>query len=624
MARSSEEMARDFEKLKKDYERFTKMQPPKMFAQMSDDLDEAEKQMALFKAAVNNARKEARGLFGIFSDLESQLKVNLAEISKSNTATRSGQRAYANLVKEVEKLSDEQAGIYSLSLKELKTSKDRAKSSLRILESQTQQVKDEIAARKQAGKEATEGQEALLRASEARFAQENLAVKKIEQRLSLERKVLDNVKLTGGALQGIGNLAASLGLSGFAESIGDISQKLQDDIRANLVKTAEDKIDPAKKLSVEEKEQLAVLEEKKASEEQLTKEEKAQLNVLENKASAHQEALDKMLDQVSAASTLGAKFEALGSAAKEFAKQLSDPLVFITGMLKGYLAIDKAATDFQRTTGQNARAIAGINNNLVTSGETLALMGQFAQETNMNLNSLISPQQVGELAETAKMLGLSAEESGKLAQNVLLSGTSTDSFTDQVFESAKAVNVARGEATNLGGVMKEASSVSADLSLSLGSNPAALGRAVVEAQRLGLSLDKVAGIADTMLDFESSIQAELEAQLLTGRQINLGRAREAALMNDMETLAKEIGKAGGVAEQFARGSRVEQNALAKALGMSREDLAKMVGLEKLRAGTLTDAEAKMMGLYFGFCKLVNRKTCFSIFIYQRSSRIRKS
>lgn len=596
MADSSDKMRRDFEALKRDYERFTKMAPPKMFAQMSDDTEEAKKQMALFEAAVNNARREARGLFGVFSDLESQLKANLAEISKTNTATRTGQRAYAGLVKEVEKLADEQAGIYSLSLKELKTSKDRAKSSLRILEDSIKGVQAEIDARERAGQQATDSQLALLKAKQENLKQENLAVAKIEQRLSLERKVIDNVKLTGGALQGIGNLAASLGLSGFAESISDISQKLEDDVRAKLVETAEKRIPAAKKLSALDKETLAILQEKQASEEGLTDEEKQQLTKLEKKAEAHQDALDIQLKQVKAADTLGAKFKALGSAAKEFVKQLQDPLVLLAGMLKGYLAVDKAATQFQRTTGENARAIAGMNSNLVTSEETLALMSQFADETNMNLNNLMSTQQVGRLAETAKLLGFSAEESGKLAQNVLLSGTSTDSFTDQVFEAAKAVNVARGEGTNLGSVIKEASSVSADLALSLDSNPAALGRAAIEAQRLGLSLDKVAGIADTMLDFESSIQAELEAQLLTGRQINLGRAREAALMNDMETLAKEIGKAGGVAEQFTKGTRVEQNALAKALGMSREDLAKMVGLEKLRAGTLTDAEAKMMGM----------------------------
>ncbi len=36
--------------------------------------------------------------------------------------------------------------------------------------------------------------------------------------------------------------------------------------------------------------------------------------------------------------------------------------------------------------------------------------------------------------------------------------------------------------------------------------------------------------------------AELEAELLTGKDLNLEKAREAALNNDIATLSKEIGK----------------------------------------------------------------------------------
>ena len=281
MAESSEQMRRNFERLKRDYERFTKQQPPKMFAQMSKDTEEAKKQIALFEAAVNSAQRESRGLLGVFSDLESQLKANLSEINKANTATRTGQRAYAALVKEVEKLADEQAGIYSLSLKELKVSKERAASSLRILRANARLLADEIAQREASNQRITDGQRALLTASKTRLEQEELAVRKIEQRLNLERKVLDNVKLTGGALQGIGNLAASLGLQGFAESITDISEKLKDEIRAKLIETAEARIPASKKMSAIEKEELAVLQKKQANGDKLTKSEQKQLGILE-------------------------------------------------------------------------------------------------------------------------------------------------------------------------------------------------------------------------------------------------------------------------------------------------------------------------------------------------------
>ena len=48
--------------------------------------------------------------------------------------------------------------------------------------------------------------------------------------------------------------------------------------------------------------------------------------------------------------------------------------------------------------------------------------------------------------------------------------------------------------------------------------------------------------AGALLNFEQSINAELEAELLTGKQLNLERARAAALNNDMATLAEELKK----------------------------------------------------------------------------------
>ena len=51
-----------------------------------------------------------------------------------------------------------------------------------------------------------------------------------------------------------------------------------------------------------------------------------------------------------------------------------------------------------------------------------------------------------------------------------------------------------------------------------------LVRAAVSARKLGLELSAVASITESLLDFETSIEKQLEASLLLGRQINLDRA----------------------------------------------------------------------------------------------------
>ena len=53
-----------------------------------------------------------------------------------------------------------------------------------------------------------------------------------------------------------------------------------------------------------------------------------------------------------------------------------------------------------------------------------------------------------------------------------------------------------------------------------------------------------------LLDFESSITSELEAEMLIGRNLNLERARAAALAGDQVTLMEELNSQMGSLEDF--------------------------------------------------------------------------
>ena len=51
-----------------------------------------------------------------------------------------------------------------------------------------------------------------------------------------------------------------------------------------------------------------------------------------------------------------------------------------------------------------------------------------------------------------------------------------------------------------------------------------------------MEMSQLDGIASSLMDFESSIKNELEAELLLGKNLNLEKARQAALNNDLSTL----------------------------------------------------------------------------------------
>ena len=94
-----------------------------------------------------------------------------------------------------------------------------------------------------------------------------------------------------------------------------------------------------------------------------------------------------------------------------------------------------------------------------------------------------------------------------------------------------------------------------------------------------------------MLNFESSIAAELEAELFTGRELNLERARFFALTNDVAGLTEEIASNQDVLNAFASENRLAQNAIAKSLGLSRDELAKTIVIQKLNAGLTAEQAA---------------------------------
>ena len=101
-------------------------------------------------------------------------------------------------------------------------------------------------------------------------------------------------------------------------------------------------------------------------------------------------------------------------------------------------------------------------------------------------------------------------------------------------------------------------------------------RAAVQARKLGLELSAVAGITESLLDFETSIEKQLEASLLLGRQINLDRARQLALTGDQEGLLEEVRRQIGDEAEFNRLNVIQRKALADAFGLQVEQVARAV------------------------------------------------
>ena len=98
----------------------------------------------------------------------------------------------------------------------------------------------------------------------------------------------------------------------------------------------------------------------------------------------------------------------------------------------------------------------------------------------------------------------------------------------------------------------------------------------IAARKLGLEMSTVVGITESLLDFESSIEAQLEASMLLGRNINMDKARQLAFTGDIEGMQREILKQVGGEAEFAKMNYLQRKKLAAAAGTNVENLARMV------------------------------------------------
>ena len=106
-----------------------------------------------------------------------------------------------------------------------------------------------------------------------------------------------------------------------------------------------------------------------------------------------------------------------------------------------------------------------------------------------------------------------------------------------------------------------------------------LGLAAIQAKQLGLSLSTVGTIAESVLDFQSSIESELQASLLIGRQLNLNRARELALAGDLAGLQQEVVRLVGSEQELNKLNVIQRKSLANALGITVAELGRLAGGE---------------------------------------------
>lgn len=336
-------------------------------------------------------------------------------------------------------------------------------------------------------------------------------------------------------------------------------------------------------------EKLQRVEEAKKIEESLVNDLKAQTHELE-KQKIIQSSINGIGDKFKG--ILGESGEELIELGKGLKESMVSPMALIGALLGNTLEefnrITKTSREFLNTTGltvdktehlrHEAHELAlemrdqGVQMKDVFDAQA-ALLNQYG-----SINR-VSDETTKKVVQLGKAFGIAAESSAGVIYNIQKATGVSAEVAGNV--AALGANFAKAAGVAPNEVFKDIANSSEQIAQYFKGTPADLMRTAVEARRLGLNIAKVADISKALLSFESSIEDQMTASVLLGREINLDKARQLAMEGKIQEAAEETLKQVGSLADFNKMNAVQKEAIAKAAGMTVGDLQQ--SLEKQEA-----------------------------------------
>lgn len=219
-------------------------------------------------------------------------------------------------------------------------------------------------------------------------------------------------------------------------------------------------------------------------------------------------------------------------------------------------------TDIANFSGDAAVNTKGLQESLMAVSQTLGI------------NARLSSEDLVTFTKLREQAGYTNDELTSMQRITTITGGSLEKNSKTFLGTIGRLNAQNKLAINAKQLFKDIANVSDAIKLSVGGTAEKIATAAFKAKQFGINLQQADGIASSLLDFESSIANELSAELITGKDLNLERARLLAINGDIAGASAEILKQVGGTAEFTKMNRIQQEALAKSVGMNREDLAK--------------------------------------------------
>lgn len=280
------------------------------------------------------------------------------------------------------------------------------------------------------------------------------------------------------------------------------------------------------------------------------------------------------------------KTKVLGSALKssfgDLATALDDPALVLAGIVAASIEADKQTTDIAKSMmiwKSNAVQVRqefvemsqNISDTYITTDKLIAANQELTKQ--LGFNKIFTQDIDKTFIDLTQKIGITVDAAGNLTKISIATGKTLKGTEQTILGITSKISAQNGIQLDGKDILEETGRISGQLLAIYKANPAAIAEAVAQAKILGTTLETTKKQSEFLLDFESSITAELKAELLTGQTINLEKARSAALSGDMVGVMKELNNQNVDFSKYSQMNVIQQKAFAESLGLSSDELS---------------------------------------------------
>ena len=279
---------------------------------------------------------------------------------------------------------------------------------------------------------------------------------------------------------------------------------------------------------------------------------------------------------------------------------LSGIVLVIASIAKAFVGVVKGAVQMQKELGVGFGHAVNLGMATREAAAGGFMYGESLEDTSARASSLVEEwgvvnretiKSVQIVTDLERNYGIAASSAASIAE--LMEATSSSTKDVLLANMGAEMESLQELGIPVGKVMEEVASDTDFFATHMRMGGKNIIQVAGFAKKLGMSMSTISGAAESLLDFESSVAATMEASMMLGRQINTDRARQLAMAGDFVGMQKEIIKQVGSEAQFNRMNFLQRKKLAAAFGLSVTDLAGMVSAQE-KLNRMGPAQTKEM------------------------------